>query len=318
MDKYVVAIDIGGTNTELAIVDELGNVIEHNSFMTKTKDSFDGYVHAISEEILSLIERNNLTGKVNKIGVGAPNANFFSGCVEHAPNLIWKGILPIKELLSNYTHIPVVLTNDANAAAIGEHVFGNAHNYNDFVLVTLGTGLGSGFFVNGDLMYGSDGFAGELGHVVVDRHSDRLCGCGRKGCLETYASSTGIVNTAIEKLKNSDVPSVLRNMPLENITSLDIANAANEGDALALEIFDFTADVLAAALANMVAITSPKAIILSGGLAKSGDLLLKPLRIYFENYLLPLFKNKVEILPSALIDKNTGLLGAAALAFNNN
>lgn len=318
MNKYAVAIDIGGTNTELAIVDDSGNVITHNSFKTTSDNSFEDYIHAISVEVERLIESHNLAGKIVKIGVGAPNANFYSGCVEHAPNLIWKGVLPLTELLSKYTQLPVVLTNDANAAAIGEHAFGNAHNYNDFVLVTLGTGLGSGFFVNGDLMYGSDGFAGELGHVVVDRNSDRLCGCGRKGCLETYASSTGIVKTAIEKLKTSDKPSVLRNIPLENITSLEIANAATAGDELALEIFDFTADVLAAALANMVAITSPKAIILSGGLAKSGDLLLKPLRIYFENYLLPLFKNKVEILPSALIDKNTGLLGAAALAFNNN
>lgn len=318
MNKFSVAIDIGGTNTELAIVDDLGNVICHNSFQTTHNDTFNGYIQAIASEVNSMVEIQNLKGQIEKIGVGAPNANYYSGCIEYAPNLIWKGVLPLTELLSNFTNLPVVLTNDANAAAIGESVFGNARGYSDFVLVTLGTGLGSGFFVNGHLMYGNDGFAGELGHVVVDRNSNRLCGCGRKGCLETYASSTGIVKTAIEKLSHTDTPSLLRNIALENMTSLDIANAATQGDKLALEIFDFTADILAAALANMVAITSPKAIILSGGLAKSGELLLRPLRVYFENYLLPLYKNKVEILPSALIDKNTGLLGAAALAFNNN
>ncbi len=317
MNKYAVAIDIGGTNTELAIVDDNGNVINHNSFKTTNNDSFDGYIQAVAYEVNRMINVNQLEGKIEKIGVGAPNANFYSGCIENAPNLIWKGILPLTDLLSSYTKLPVVLTNDANAAAIGEYTFGNARDFNDFVLVTLGTGLGSGFFVNGHLMYGNDGFAGELGHVVVDRNSNRLCGCGRHGCLETYASSTGIVKTAIEMLEKQDKPSLLRVFPQENITSLDIANAASEGDLLALEIFDFTADVLAGALANMVTITSPKAIILSGGLAKSGDLLLIPLRHYFEKYLLPLYKNKVLIMPSALIDKNTGLLGAAALAFNN-
>ncbi len=317
MKKYAVAVDIGGTNTELAIVDDDGTVISHNSFKTNENKSFDDFVLTIANQVNNMLHVQKLKDKVTTIGIGAPNANYYSGCIEHAPNLNWKGVLPISKLLSELTNLDVVLTNDANAAAIGEHVFGNAQNMNDFVLVTLGTGLGSGFYVNGNLMYGSDGFAGELGHVVVDCKSNRLCGCGRHGCLETFVSSPGIVKTAIERIKNSSEPSILRDIKIETITSLDIAQAAIQGDKLALEIFDYTADVLACALANMVAITSPKAIIISGGLAKSGDLLINPLRTYFEKYLLILYKDKIEILPSALIDKNTGLLGAAALAFKN-
>lgn len=317
MKKYVVAIDIGGTNTELAIVDEMGSIVDGKNFNTQSVNSFEDYISELSLEILNILEKNSMTDQVFKVGIGAPNANFYSGCIEHAPNLKWKGVLPLSEMLSKKINLPVVLTNDANAAAIGEFSFGEAANLKDFFLVTIGTGLGSGFFVNNELVYGHDGFAGELGHVIVDCKSDRLCGCGRYGCLETFVSSSGVVKTAVQLLEKSEDPSLLRKISPTELTSLDIATAAEAGDKIALEVFDFTAKIFGLALANTVAITSPQAIIISGGLAKSGDLLLLPLKIHFENFLLPLFRNKVDLKYSALLEKNTGMLGAAALAFNN-
>jgi len=314
MKKFVVGIDVGGTNTEIAIIDDEGNIIDSYNVSTRCCEDFDVYISMIGDGLLDMIGRNGLIDKVEKIGVGAPNANFFTGTIENAPNLLWKGMLPFAEMLTNKTGIPVVLTNDANAAAIGEHVFGGAKNMFDFILVTLGTGLGSGLFCQGKLLYGNDGFAGELGHTLVEINQGRLCGCGRRGCLETYVSSPGIVTTAIEMLSNSSEYSVLKEIPANQLTSLDIANAANNGDAIALQAFDFTAKILAIALANVVAISSPEAIFLSGGLAKSEGLLFDPLNKYYDQYVLPLFKGKVKILPSMLINKNTGLLGAAALA----
>jgi glucokinase len=314
MKKFVVGIDVGGTNTEIAIIDDEGNIIDSYNVSTRCCEDFDVYISMIGDGLLDMIGRNGLIDKVEKIGVGAPNANFFTGTIENAPNLLWKGMLPFAEMLTNKTGIPVVLTNDANAAAIGEHVFGGAKNMFDFILVTLGTGLGSGLFCQGKLLYGNDGFAGELGHTLVEINHGRLCGCGRRGCLETYVSSPGIVTTAIEMLSNSSEYSVLKEIPANQLTSLDIANAANNGDTIALQAFDFTAKILAIALANVVAISSPEAIFLSGGLAKAEGLLFDPLNKYYDQYVLPLFKGKVKILPSMLINKNTGLLGAAALA----
>lgn len=314
MRKFVLGIDVGGTNTEFAIVDDEGSIVDSYNVSTRCCETFDVYISMIGDGILDMIARNGLIDKVEKIGVGAPNANFFSGTIENAPNLLWKGILPFAEMLTEKTRIPVVLTNDANAAAIGEHVFGGAKNMSDFILVTLGTGLGSGFFCDGKLVYGHDGFAGELGHTLVETNNGRLCGCGRRGCLETYVSSTGIVTTAIELLTQSKEYSVLKEISSNQLTSLDVAKAASNGDSIAIMAFHHTGKMLAIALANAVAVTSPEAIFLSGGLVKSGNLLFDPLIECYNQCVLPLFKGKVQILPSLLLDKNTGLLGAAALA----
>jgi glucokinase len=318
MKRFVVGIDVGGTNTEVAIIDNDGAILDGFNVSTRCCESFDQYISLISDGVSDMIKRNNFEQKIERIGVGAPNANFFSGNIEHAPNLLWKGILPFASMLQEKTNIPVVLTNDANAAAIGEHVFGGATGMNDFIVVTLGTGLGSGIFSNGKLIYGHDGFAGELGHTLVETNHGRLCGCGRRGCLETYVSSTGIVTTAIELLANNQEKSVLKEIPANQLTSLDISNAANAGDAVAIKAFEYTGKMLAIALANVVSITSPEAIFISGGLVKSGKLLFDPLIENYNNCVMTLFKGKVKILPSLLCDKNTGLLGAAALAFNNN
>ena len=235
------------------------------------------------------------------------------GTIDFAPNLNWKGVVPLVQLFEEHFLFPVVLTNDANAAAIGERIYGAAKGINDFVMVTLGTGLGSGFVVNGNLVYGHDGFAGELGHTIVEKNG-RECGCGRKGCLETYASASGIVRTAKEFLENSN-NSLLADV--KELSSKSIADAALKGDALALEIFDYTAEKLGFSLANTVALTSPKLIVLFGGLAQSGDLILKPTKKYMEAYLLNIYQNKVAIVPSKLKASDAAILGASALAWQN-
>lgn len=318
MKRFVLGIDIGGTNTELAIVDNEGTIYDGFNVSTHSCEAFEDYIALIGDGITDLIKRNHFDGKIEKIGVGAPNGNFFSGNIEFAPNLKWKGILPFASMLEEKIGLPVVLTNDANAAAIGEKVFGGAKDLADFVVVTLGTGLGSGFFVNNQLLYGHDGFAGEMGHAIVSSDKKRVCGCGRYGCLETYVSATGIVKTALEKIMLNPKESILKSIDSDKLSSFDIYSAAKNGDAIALEVFDDTARILAIALANVVTITSPRAIFLTGGLALSGDILMNPLTVYFDHYLLKLYRGKVNLLFSSLIDKNTGLLGAAALAFNNN
>jgi len=247
------------------------------------------------------------------MGIGAPNGNYYTGSIDFAPNLKWEGVIPLVDLFTEYFDFPIKLTNDANAAAMGERIYGAAKYADDFVMVTLGTGLGSGFVVNGNLVYGHDGFAGELGHTIVEKNG-RDCGCGRKGCLETYASASGIVRTAKEFLENSN-NSLLS--CLSEITSKSIADAAHKGDKLALDIFDYTAEKLGFSLANIVAISSPKLIVLFGGLAQSGDLIIKPTKKYMEAYLLNIYQNKVDILPSKLKASDAAILGASALAWQN-
>ncbi len=247
------------------------------------------------------------------IGVGAPNGNYYNGTIEFAPNLSWKGIIPLKELFEKHSKLPTVVGNDANCAAMGEMIYGGASGMKDFMLITLGTGLGSGYVINGEVLYGHDSFAGELGHIIVEEEG-RLCGCGRKGCLETYVSASGIVRTANKLLKENEQESSLRG--LIEIESKDIAEAAESGDALALLAFDLTAKKLGLALANSVAITSPQAIFLYGGLAKSGNLILVPTKKYMEINMLNIFKNKVEIKLSSLDNEDAAILGASALAKN--
>ena len=310
--KLALGIDIGGTNTVFGLVDEQGNCLAQNSL--KTTDFFlvEDFVANVVKEINLLISTQNSI-EIIGMGIGAPNGNFYTGSIDFAPNLKWKGRIPLAKLFAAYFNFPVFLTNDANAAAIGESIYGAAKEVNDFIMVTLGTGLGSGFVVNGNLVYGHDGFAGELGHTIVEKNG-RSCGCGRKGCLETYASASGIVITAKEFLLHSN-NSVLAD--LNEITSKSIADAALKGDQLALDIFDFTAEKLGFCLANTVAISSPKLIVLFGGLAQSGDLIIKPTKKYMEAYLLNIYQNKVEILPSKLKASDAAILGASALVWQN-
>tara|TARA_B110000977_G_C11039799_1_gene478425 strand:- start:916 stop:1866 length:951 start_codon:yes stop_codon:yes gene_type:complete len=310
--KVTVGIDIGGTNTVFGLVDAQGNCLVQKALKTTDYPLVEDFVVKVSTEIKSLISASpNL--EVVGMGIGAPNANYYSGTIEFAPNLTWEGIIPLAQLFSAHFVFPVFLTNDANAAAIGERIYGAAKDVNDFVMITLGTGLGSGFVVNGDLVYGHDGFAGELGHTIVEKNG-RECGCGRKGCLETYASASGIVRTAKEFMQNTS-KSILSE--LKELSSKSIADAALQGDALALEIFDYTAEKLGFSLANTVAITSPKLIVLFGGLAQSGDLIIKPTKKHMEANMLKIFKNKVAVVPSKLKAADAAILGASALAWQN-
>ena len=311
--KLVIGIDLGGTNTEIGLVDEDGNIINNTIISTNTNQNFDDFISQLSSEIGIYKKKYN---KIMAIGVGAPNANYYKGNIENAPNLLWKGVLPFSEKLSKATGIEVFLTNDANAAAIGEGVYGGAKSMKHYAVITLGTGVGSGIVCDGKLLYGNDGFAGEFGHVIVNSKSRRLCGCGRYGCLETYASATGIVNTMNSLLNKYEQYSILREIQSDKLSSLDIYNAALKGDELALKSFEITAEVLALSLANLTAVLSPQAIFLSGGLAKAGMILFNPLQKHYDNYVLPLFKGKTQILPSQLSNGKTGLMGAAALALN--
>lgn len=311
--KVSVGIDIGGTNTTWGIIDKDGQVHLEGSIRTKDYNKPSDFVEKIALIIKEVLAQNKELELIG-IGIGAPNGNYFNGTIEYAPNLVWDGIVPLKKLFEQHFELPIWVTNDANAAAIGEMIFGVAKGMNDFVIVTLGTGLGSGFVVNGELVYGHDGFAGELGHTIIERNG-RVCGCGRQGCLETYASATGIVRTAHERLENYTGESLLQQQI--EITSKRIADCANQGDQLALEIFDYTGHQLGFSLANTVTISSPEAIILFGGLANSGDLILRPTQQYMEQYMLNIFKNKVKLLISTVPEKHAAILGAGALVWKN-
>ena len=312
---YVVGIDIGGTNTVFGIVDARGTIIASGSIKTNKFNEVEDYVNELHTELFRLLEQNNATDKIMGIGVGAPNGNYFNGTIEFAPNLPWRGVIPLAQMLTDRFGIPVSLTNDANAAAIGEMTYGAARGLKDFIMITLGTGVGSGIVVNGQLVYGHDGFAGELGHVIVRPNNGRLCGCGRTGCLEAYTSATGVARTAREFLEVRNDPSSLRQIPIQDITSKDVYDAAITGDKLALEIFDYTGKILGEAFANFIAFSSPKAIILFGGLAKAGDLILKPIKEAMYRNTLNIYKGKVKIMFSELKESDAAVLGASALGW---
>ncbi len=315
MEKtYVVGMDIGGTNTVFGIVDSRGTVLASDSIKTHQFEKVEDYVDAVCERMRPLLEQFGGSDKIKGMGVGAPNGNYYSGTIEFAPNLPWKGIIPLAAMFEERLGIPTALTNDANAAAIGEMTYGAARGMKDFIMITLGTGVGSGIVINGQLVYGHDGFAGELGHVIVDKEG-RICGCGRKGCLETYCSATGVARTAREFLVARSEPSLLRNVPAEEIQSKDVYDAAVKGDKLAQDIFEFTGDILGRALANFIAFSSPEAIILFGGLAKSGDYIMKPIQKAMEDNVLNIFKGKTKILLSQLKDADAAVLGASALGW---
>jgi glucokinase len=314
MQKLAIGIDVGGTNVSYGLVTEQGTVKLKESFAIKEFNDVNNFVDYLAERIKISLKGLSTDFELMGVGIGAPNGNYYKGTIEYAPNLAWKGIVPLADLLSKKIGLPVKLTNDANAAAIGEMIYGNAKNLKDFLMITLGTGLGSGFVANGKLILGHDGLAGELGHTIFDPNG-RQCNCGRKGCLETYASATGIVRTAKELLEQSDEPSILRNVAADNITSEMIYKASLEQDPVAKKAFDYTAYVLGVMLANAVAITSPKVIFLFGGLANAGDRLFKPVKRYLEQYLLEIYKNKIELKPSGLSENDAAILGAAALVW---
>jgi len=319
--SFSIGIDIGGTNTAFGIVTRRGDMLFQDKLHTKDYETPELFIAAIKAKLEPEINKLGKE-KFNGIGIGAPNANFYTGEIVLAANLIWKGVIPLRKLAEDAFELPVAVTNDANATAIGEMIYGSAKGMNNFILVTLGTGVGSGFVANGQLIYGHDGFAGELGHVIAVRDG-RTCGCGRKGCLETYASATGIVRTAMEILESNtdtsgeDKEGWLRHSFKKNgkVSSSEIHEAAVAGDPLAKEIFDYTGKMLGQTLADMVAITSPESIILFGGLAKAGDFILAPTKRYMEDNMLAIFKDKIDIIPSGLVERDAAILGSAALAW---
>lgn len=314
MINTVVGIDIGGTNSPFGFVDKEGKIHAKGSIKTDEYIEFDDYLNALISEVKRTNREHNLL-KIIGYGIGAPNGNYYKGTVENAPNLKWKGKIEFAKMMEEKTGMKAYLTNDANAAAIGEKVFGNAKDMNDFIIITLGTGLGSGIFCGGKLLYGSTGFAGELGHTIVAENG-RLCGCTRHGCLETYASATGIVRTVIEKLADSGKDSLLRKLKEEEITSKIIHDAAVKGDKLALDAFEYTGEILGKALANAAAFSSPEAIFLFGGLANSGSFIFEPTIRHMETNMLNNFKGTVKVLPSGLQENTAAILGAAALCWN--
>lgn len=311
MVEVAAGIDIGGTNTVIGLVDRNGTTQSAGSISTTQYVDIDEFVMEISQEIDKLMTTAEV--KLVGIGVGAPNANYYSGSIEDAPNLRWKGVLPIAALFKgHYPGLPVVVTNDANAAAIGEMLFGAAKTMKDFIVITLGTGVGSGIVVNGQLLYGHDGFAGEIGHTIAVLDG-RQCGCGRRGCLETYASAGGICRTVFELLASSREPSELRGISFQDMTAAKVTEAAKHGDKIALETFEKTGKILGLKLADAIAHTSPEAIILFGGPTKAGALIFGPTERYMNEYVLAQFRGNVKLLSSGLPDENVAALGAAAL-----
>ena len=315
MDPLAIGIDIGGTGTKFGIVDRDGNVLFSSDMSTKKHSEVATFIEELYQNLLPLIDKSGGIGRFKGIGVGAPNGNFYTGTIEYAPNLPWKGVIPLAKLIEDKFKLPVTLTNDANAAAIGEMMYGAAKGMKDFIMITLGTGVGSGIVANGQLIYGHDGFAGELGHTIVIPDGRLHPGTGKKGSLESYASATGVARTAVELLENSDEPSLLRSVPKDQIDSKAVFDAAIQGDPLAKQIFEFTGKILGLALANAVMFSSPEAIILFGGLTKAGDLILKPTRENMEENLIQVFQNKVKILVSHLKESDAAILGASALAW---
>lgn len=312
---YAVGIDIGGTNTVFGIVDARGSVIASSSIKTQKYLDVNDYVEDLHKELSKLIEEVGGAEKIKGIGVGAPNGNYYTGNIEFAPNLPWKGVIALADMLTKKFGIPVNLTNDANAAAIGEMTYGAARGMKDFIMITLGTGVGSGIVINGQLVYGHDGFAGELGHVIVRQPNGRACGCGRNGCLEAYASATGVARTAREFLEIRKDASLLRQIPNNEITSKDVYEAAVAGDALAKEIFEYTGTILGEAFANFVAFSAPEAIILFGGLSRAGDMIMDPIMDAMERNILNIWKGKIKVIFSELKESDAAVLGASALGW---
>ncbi len=313
--KILFGMDIGGTNTVYGLVDENGMLIDHSGFKTNKKPQIDAYVKIIVEELTAMYKKYSADYELVGIGIGAPNGNYFTGSIKLPPNIPWIKDLNLVRELKKYFDVPIVLTNDANAMAYGEMIFGAAKGAKDIIVITLGTGLGSGIIVNGKIVYGYEGIAGELGHVCVVPYG-RHCACGKDGCLETYASASGIKRTVFQLIAEHDGKSVFNKITFDRLTSKMISEAALDGDKIAFEAFEYTGNLLGLALANASLITQPEVIVLSGGLAKAGDLIFRPTIKSFEEYLLPLYRNKIKIIASTLKNDSAAIMGAAALVWN--
>lgn len=313
--QYVIGLDMGGTNSVFGIVDQRGTIVAQTAIKTKAYPDINDYVAAAVEALQPALEVIGGIENVRGMGIGAPNGNFYAGTIEHAANLLWKGIVPVADLFSKALGgIPVRVTNDANAAAMGEMAYGAAKGMKNWIMITLGTGVGSGIVCDGKIVYGSDGFAGELGHVIAERDG-RLCGCGRKGCLETYCSATGVSRTAREILAKSTEPSPLRDLNPDEITSYDVFCAAEKGDKIALEIFEFTGEMLGRACADFACFNSPEAFVFFGGLCKAGHYIMDPIKRAYDENVLKNYKGKAQILVSALKGSEAAVLGASALGW---
>lgn len=315
MAPLAVGIDIGGTGTKFGIVDKMGNILFSGEIATREFTAIETFIDELYAAIDPLIQKAGGSGRIKGIGIGVANGNYYTGTIEYAPNLPWKGILPLKKMVEDKFKLPVVLTNDAKAAAIGEMTYGAAKGMKDFIMITLGTGLGSGIVANGKLIYGHDGFAGELGHTIIIPGGRYHPGTGKHGPLEIYASATGVRLTTLELLKENNNDSALRSIPENELDSKAVYEAAKQGDQLAKEVFDYTGQLLGIALANAVMFSSPEAIILFGGLARAGDLILQPTRKHMEENLLKVFQNKVKLLISHLEESDAAILGASALVW---
>lgn len=314
--ELAVGIDIGGTNTVFGIVDHRGDISYRGAISTRKHNNVTDYIDELYEALLPAIDEVGGIGAIRGIGIGAPNGNYYNGTIEYAPNLPWKGVIPLVQLMTGKFMVPCSLTNDANAAAVGEMMYGVARGMKDFIMITLGTGVGSGIVANGQLIYGHDGFAGELGHTTIIPDGRKHKGTGLHGSLEAYASATGVALTAIEFLdRDNHRDSLLRNYAKEEIDSRIVYDCAIQGDKLAQEVYEFTGKVLGLALANFVMFSSPEAIILFGGMTKAGDLILKPTREHMEKNMLPIFQNKIKLLFSELKEADAAILGASALVW---
>ena len=319
MKPYVIGLDLGGTNSVFGIVDARGEIKATTAIKTGGFQTADDYVDAAVKALQPIIEQVGGIETIKAMGIGAPNANYYDGTIELAPNLPWAHdcIVPLAKMFSDRLEgIPVAMTNDANAAALGEMVYGVARGMKNFIVITLGTGVGSGIVINGQLVYGSDGFAGELGHVTMVRGEEgRSCGCGRKGCLEAYCSATGVARTARELLAKTTKPSLLRELNPEDITSLDVSIAAGKGDELAKEIYDFTGKMLGEACVDFTAFSSPEAFIFFGGMVKAGELIMKPIREAYDAHVMNIFRGKAQFLVSGLDGASAAVLGASAVGW---
>ncbi len=315
---YVIGLDLGGTNSVFGIVDSRGEIKATTSIKTHGYQRVEDYVTASCEALQIIISQVGGISKINAMGIGAPDGNYYNGTIEFAPNLEWAhdGCVPLAKLFSDKLGIPVALTNDANAAAIGEMTYGVARGMKNFIMITLGTGVGSGIVVNGQMVYGCDGFAGELGHTIQVRENGRLCGCGRYGCLEAYCSATGVARSAQEILATTNKQSSLRELKPEDITSLDVSIAAEKGDKVALDIYKFTGEMLGRACADFAAFSSPEAFIFFGGLTNAGDLLMKPIKETYDKTVLKIFKGKAKFLVSSLDGSSAAVLGASAIGWD--
>ena len=318
LKPYVIGLDLGGTNSVFGIVDSRGDIKATTAIKTQAYDNVEDYVKASIEALNIIIDQVGGIENIKAMGIGAPNANYYKGTIEFAPNIAWAHscCVPLAEMFSKELGVPVAITNDANAAALGEMSYGVARGMKNFIMLTLGTGVGSGIVINGQMVYGCDGFAGELGHVIMRRDNGRSCGCGRTGCLEAYCSATGVARTAREFLSTSDMPSLLREYKPEDITSLEVSIAAGKGDELAKKVYDFTGEMLGEACADFAAFASPEAFVFFGGLTKAGDLIMEPIKKSYDEHVMPVFKGKAQFLISGLDGSSAAVLGASAIGWD--